>query len=183
MKNYCRLDYCDRPVEAEQLCRSHHRQKLNDPDTKFWPIGQGYLARYPNSLRNELGQKPCRVCKEYKDESNYTKHLKSKDGLCGECKSCAKANRVTNHGLTKEKYQQILNDQNNSCAICFRSFNETTIQVDHDHKHCPGTFGCNICVRGLLCSNCNTAIGLFKDKVMLLNNAAGYLSNSKPLLP
>lgn len=29
------------------------------------------------------------------------------------------------------------------------------LQVDHDHRHCPGKHGCPECIRGMLCNGCN----------------------------
>lgn len=62
--------------------------------------------------------------------------------------------------------------QNNVCAICFKS--ELTVRnknlaVDHCHK--TGI------IRGLLCSNCNRAIGLLKDNVVIIKSALKYLGD------
>lgn len=43
--------------------------------------------------------------------------------------------------------------------------------VDHNHTT-------NI-VRGLLCNNCNTALGKFKDNMEILTNAISYISINK----
>lgn len=55
--------------------------------------------------------------------------------------------------------------QENACAICKGT--TSTLCIDHDHS--SGV------VRGLLCSNCNTGIGLFKDDPTRLSNAIAYL--------
>ena len=47
--------------------------------------------------------------------------------------------------------------QGGACAICERT--DRPLQVDHDHRHCPGREGCRQCVRGALCGRCNTALG------------------------
>lgn len=41
-----------------------------------------------------------------------------------------------------------------------------------DHCHDTGI------VRGLLCHNCNRALGLFKDKIEVLKNAIKYLEGA-----
>ena len=51
--------------------------------------------------------------------------------------------------------------QRGLCAICGRPGQR--LQVDHDHRHCPGRMGCRRCVRGLLCGRCNTALGQLGD--------------------
>jgi hypothetical protein len=60
-----------------------------------------------------------------------------------------------------------------SCAICCEPF-ERTPHVDHCHK--TGSF------RGLLCTRCNTAIGLLRDSPDLARAAARYLDEALPEL-
>jgi Recombination endonuclease VII len=42
-----------------------------------------------------------------------------------------------------------------------------------DHDHTTGH------IRGLLCHNCNVGLGLFKENVTLLKEAAAYLAARK----
>lgn len=77
------------------------------------------------------------------------------------------------YGLTEEDFNRLLVEQNGVCAICGNP--ETKAQygkiqpltVDHDHE--TGK------VRGLLCFNCNIALGKLKDNVFLLERAIEYL--------
>jgi hypothetical protein len=57
---------------------------------------------------------------------------------------------------------------NNSCEICQKKFTSTK-DTHLDHEHEEGF------IRGILCSNCNTGIGLFHDDILLLKNAIIYL--------
>lgn len=68
-----------------------------------------------------------------------------------------------------KEYDDFFNKQNGKCAICKISADECTtlLAVDHDHK--TGR------VRGLLCKPCNFALGIFKDKIDVLNEAIKYL--------
>jgi hypothetical protein len=67
------------------------------------------------------------------------------------------------------QYDKMLMEQNNKCAICstHQSFLKKTLSVDHDHE--TGK------TRGLLCQRCNTAIGMLKDSIDLLDKAKSYL--------
>jgi hypothetical protein len=65
------------------------------------------------------------------------------------------------HGLTADEIEALSALQGGLCAICGRSGER--LQVDHDHRHCPGRIGCRQCVRGALCGRCNTALGRFGD--------------------
>lgn len=44
--------------------------------------------------------------------------------------------------------------------------------VDIDHNHVTGK------VRGLLCYNCNRGLGMFRDDVMSLREAANYVETN-----
>lgn len=73
-------------------------------------------------------------------------------------------------GLTPEQYDGRLKAQKGRCAICGRIPPiGRRLAVDHDHK--TGK------VRGLLCGQCNVALGLFEDNARYLTYAIGYLKN------
>lgn len=78
-----------------------------------------------------------------------------------------------NYGLTLREYNKLYVKQDGCCAICGRHQQEIwrTLCVDHDHK--TGK------IRGLLCSNCNTALGLFQERRGLLFKAMQYLGRKK----
>jgi hypothetical protein len=65
------------------------------------------------------------------------------------------------HGLTADEIEALVRLQHGLCAVCERPGQR--LQVDHDHRHCPGRMGCRRCVRGLLCPRCNTALGQIGD--------------------
>jgi hypothetical protein len=87
----------------------------------------------------------------------------------------AAKNRASRYNLTDEKYQELLDKQNNNCRICLKPFAGKTPHIDHDHVCCPGKKSCGKCIRGLLCGNCNAALGLFKDNPEYLERASKYL--------
>ena len=67
--------------------------------------------------------------------------------------------------ITLEQYGQMEKEQGNSCAICQRKVDKLYV----DHCHTSGQ------IRGLLCMNCNTALGHFQDNKETLNKAIQYL--------
>ena len=77
------------------------------------------------------------------------------------------------YGLTSESYQEILSAQSGGCAICGKTEEQegTHLHVDHDHQDNTR--------RGLLCGNCNRALGLFLDRPELLQKAIKYLTQWK----
>jgi hypothetical protein len=84
-------------------------------------------------------------------------------------------NRAWYYNLTNERYQKLLEEQNNSCKICLKPFADTTPCVDHNHECCPGERSCGKCIRGLLCNACNRGLGHFKDNREYLRRADDYL--------
>ena len=81
--------------------------------------------------------------------------------------------RIRLHGISEERYFELMRLQGGGCAICGES--SKTLFIDHNHACCPGKNGCMKCVRGLLCSKCNYAIGMLKDDEKLATRAASYL--------
>lgn len=147
---------------------------------------------------NELtGLKRCPGCESEKDSSLYYVDRASSDGLSCRCKSCIDAhqalkpktperNRIdarrwtlrTKFGLTEEAYASMLAGQLGLCAICGqpetnngRSGAVKPLAIDHDHKSGK--------VRGLLCDNCNQALGRMEDDPERLEAAARYLRGAE----
>lgn len=110
------------------------------------------------------------MCGVDKELSHFNKKRK-------ECKGCSVIIKLdTRYGITLEKYNEMLKQQDGHCAICPARPEEVgTLCVDHDHSCCLGPKTCGLCLRGLLCSRCNAAIGLFDDNTDRMREAAGYV--------
>lgn len=84
-------------------------------------------------------------------------------------------------GMTEASFDALWKMQGSCCAICKRTENSMrnkAFAIDHDHRCCPEIgFSCGKCVRGILCSACNTMIGQAKDNPETLIQAAEYLRN------
>lgn len=78
---------------------------------------------------------------------------------------------------TNEFLNELLDRQGGVCAICKSPGN---LHVDHDHKCCPTrALSCGKCIRGFLCSNCNTGVGSFDDEPERIQSAINYLRRWK----
>jgi len=74
------------------------------------------------------------------------------------------------YGLAPDEYEAMTSA---GCAVCG---SHNRLHVDHDHSCCDGrSRGCGNCVRGILCSTCNTGIGFLRDDPALLRKAIAYL--------
>lgn len=74
------------------------------------------------------------------------------------------------YGITFDQFTQILESQNNCCAICKSKVPGGRGQFHVDHDHLTGK------IRGILCSNCNLMLGLVLDSTEILDNAIKYLN-------
>ncbi len=75
-------------------------------------------------------------------------------------------------GIGIDEYDNMLTGQDGKCAICKSSDPKRGRKhfcVDHDHS--TGD------IRGLLCCDCNTGIGLLKDNPLILLQAFEYLDS------
>lgn len=71
-------------------------------------------------------------------------------------------------GLTQKDKQEIIDLQDNKCAVCRREFGEK-LRPNCDHNHKTGK------IRGVLCVTCNTGLGHFRESIETLKEAIAYL--------
>lgn len=76
-------------------------------------------------------------------------------------------------GITVEQFTAMFEAQDGKCAICKGPSGDRRFHVDHCHTT-------NV-IRGLLCSNCNTGLGLFCDDPTRLESAVVYLKRGGQL--
>lgn len=86
---------------------------------------------------------------------------------------------LAKYKVTLEEYQKLVEIQGSKCAICDAIpkgsiHNPSGLCVDHNHT--SGN------VRSLLCSTCNTMIGMAKDNPFILRSAADYLEKDLYLI-
>ena len=83
---------------------------------------------------------------------------------------------LSRYGITLPQYMTILVRQDCVCAICGKpersKLNGKTKRLSVDHCHKTGK------VRGLLCTRCNTAIGLLDDDPQRVKAVIDYLQAS-----
>lgn len=89
--------------------------------------------------------------------------------------------RTWRFSLSIEDFNSMRENQNYSCKICKRHEEEVgTLHVDHDHSCCKTSRGektCGLCIRGLLCRDCNHGLGNFNDDPERLKEAISYIIN------
>ncbi len=138
-------------------------------------------------------KKVCSNCKIEKEESEFYKksYVLKKTGaplLSHQCKVCDKAcmtlkrkepgyqkNADLKHtfGIDIFEYERIQRKQNFRCEICNIHQDELKRNLAVDHCHSTGK------IRGLLCTNCNTALGKLKESEEIAVNLLHYIKKHK----
>ena len=124
------------------------------------------------SIHDNIETKNCSKCKQEKHVTDF--YIRSDTNTYrAECKDCHKERElIKKYGVCFTWYANKLEEQDNSCAICNKhvvSKHADKMCVDHNHKTNE--------VRGILCSNCNTALGLLKEDKETINNLLNYINH------
>ena len=129
------------------------------------------------------GTKWCSKCGEVKPLEGFSKHKSTRDKYQSWCKSCfaaydknwrtpersRKKSLKYLYGITPETYEVFLVSQDRCCKICGKHEDDELGSLCVDHDHNTGK------VRGLLCQNCNLAIGKLGDSPETVLKAHEYL--------
>ena len=130
--------------------------------------------------------KKCCRCKQYLPATTEYFNRKSgvPDGLQGMCRRCSNAScrqwhkknpkaHLKRMGVTQEDYDKMLLEQHHRCAICGEHEDNFQRDLHVDHCHITGQ------IRALLCTNCNTGLGMFMHSIKFLFNAIKYIIKFK----
>ncbi len=137
-----------------------------------------------------MTKKICSKCKQEKDVFAFSKCKWHKSGFHNLCKRCSNDNRnLRRHnnpemvkdeclrkafGISFADYKAMLLQQRGVCAICKKpetaTFKGRLTHLSVDHNHLTGQ------VRGLLCRDCNSALGFLQDDIDKLQCATNYLT-------
>ena len=162
----CAVNDCTKPAKGRGYCSAHYGRLMQTGDVRAdIPVRVQY-TRNP-----QPGHLWCRICKLEKPDKEMqgSARLRANGWRTGECSSCKKGRNTTPEArrkshlktayqLSLEEYEKLLASQDGVCAICKRSPKSRRLAVDHDHSCCPGKSSCGECVRGLLCTNCNSRL-------------------------
>lgn len=183
-----------------RICRQCETYKPLEEFTRL-SVGRRRICKdCETGIRKEDEEGPkyqCDNCGQLRPRSQFG--MLPRNRIYPICRTCINRDpeyikkRVNNYlksryNITYEIYEQMLKDCNYQCPICNYEHKEVPekfarkrgrLAVDHDH-----TTGK---VRGLLCHQCNKAIGLFRESPEVLKKAIVYLKRhgrgSEPYLP
>lgn len=168
---YFRVLHKKNPDLICKLCR--HRGKLEEHNAKYHVTEHGRDCKtcgsnlpwsmFPgNGLTKGRSKNP--NCKDCINSSFKTRWGKDTEFT----QKARRASRVSHlkrtYGITIAEYERMFEEQKGRCKICHSG---EDLCVDHCHQ--TGK------IRGLLCRDCNKALGIFKDSPTLLWSAVEYL--------
>ena len=126
--------------------------------------------------------KCCYRCGEDKPYDDFPNSKSTVDGKYRICKPCCRdaqremrlkdptrvkrANLKKNYNMTLEEWDAMLASQEGRCGICQKEMSPPCV----DHCHDTGR------TRGMLCQNCNRAIGLMGDNAENLQRAKDWVT-------
>lgn len=123
--------------------------------------------------QKEIIRKACEWKKENRERANISaKNCYHKDIEYTRDKEASRKK-----GLNLEQYHAMIKAQDGKCAICGleesrkNRSGEISKRLSIDHNHETGA------IRSLLCHDCNTGLGKFKDSIILLESTIKYLKH------
>lgn len=163
----------------EAQCRECTANRQKPHRIKPYIALKAHMREFPDGTR----EKRCGICKQWKSLSEFApngKQPKTKNPkyrwMCKECDAqLHRENRAVhpieykdaylrrNYDMTLDQYKTMLEEQGGVCKICGRpetyraGHNRRTHSLSVDHCHRTGV------VRGLLCRNCNQALGSLQE--------------------
>lgn len=154
----CSVPECTAGFYANELCKRHYyRQKRQGDPLKF-----AQAKSYDKYDKN--GNRWCARHKDWLPVDRFH----GKKTWCRECR------RLSRYHLTPQQYEELVGRHQGLCPICMtRKANV----IDHDHSCCSGQHTCGGCVRGVLCKQCNAAMGVLTEQG--INRALLYLKEFK----
>lgn len=193
----CGFAGCVRSVYAKDFCNAHYQQLNRLGRDGMVPInerGRDKHCVFPDCGRVRAHKLYCQRHWAMKRNGVPLVPVREVDSQVGlvcvypECERpsltggvCAAHRQSARFNLSREQIERLF--ANPHCHICGKTDNGgRSFHIDHDHACCDrGSTGgsCGKCVRGLLCSACNHALGFFGDNVEVLEKAIAYLRGER----
>ncbi len=135
-------------------------------------------AREAHNKNKEIRNQRQRELYQINKEKKQQYYIENKDkilALRNKHKLRTKNSHLQNrYGITLEEFNKMLIQQQNKCYICFVHIDETQKkQLCIDHCHNSGK------IRKLLCTKCNTALGLVGENKEILYKMINYIDEHK----
>jgi hypothetical protein len=122
-----------------------------------------FLHSHKVDSEGNILYKKCPLGKNWLDKLYFGNNTSTKTGISSLCRKCGNdRKKINKYGLPDNYFENALT----TCEVC-----ESSENLHIDHCHTIGSF------RGVLCSNCNTSLGLLKEDVTIVENLLTYIKS------
>lgn len=165
--DWCGESYVPTQLKAHALFCSRECKDLSRKSAARKARAEAKAARVCEACGDSVAtmRSNARVC-----SVKCAMHLRQKEGRI--TPAMRRGYVLKKYGMTASQFDAMLASQDNRCAIC-RTDDPGNKPWAIDHCHDKGH------VRGILCSFCNLALGLFKDNPANLRAATAYLEKHR----
>lgn len=144
----------NRDLKRKRFCSPSCRQK--------WRFANGQAIRGGIRPKGNFPPKAPRICAVC--QSPFAPNSRSHK-WCYTCAPSPRARgRLKLYGVSQPQFDALVAAQGGKCPICLER-----PPTDLDHDHLTGT------PRGVLCSPCNSSLGIFRESTAILRRAIAYL--------
>lgn len=189
----CLMDGCNSVPSSRGLCEPHYKIEHREGNLENWPrYVKSYadvLCLFPGCGRGAVAHDLCNAHYTQKRKGQPLTGISERkpcpNPRCSKkilvrsdmCKSCSRIRST--YGLSVEGLVSLMSNYVCSNPGCGSVKN---LHMDHDHSCCDkGSLklsyqrSCGKCVRGWLCSGCNTSLGLLQESPERIRGLLSYL--------
>jgi len=192
----CAVESCARKAKSRSLCSTHYARSVKGLDLDA-PIKikkyLGAICKIEGCKRIAKWDFMCRAHAERVRSGLPVNDKPFKRVYLGEvCERSGCSAKASSLGLCRYHYSIVRKYGQNAlelvanyflkgCPLCHRTAEEAgQPYVDHDHSCCAGQNTCGECVRGAICTRCNSGLGMFQDSLEIMKRAMRYLQGNHP---
>ena len=170
----------ERKRETNRKWREANREKQGERNKKWYAANKDKKGERNKKWYAANKDKNRERCKKWYAANRAKQRESSKKWYAANKDKCWEHNIGYMYGLIGEQVEAMYEAQGGKCKICGTpKWSPSALdakKVDKLHiDHCHDTKK----VRGLLCSLCNSALGLLKDNIDSLQKAIAYLEEAK----
>ncbi len=150
-------------LERLFIPRTHFKPRAYFKKSDFCKRGHDFLITRRISGKNSY----CSECRRSRERQRWHDNKNPRKLL--EKREYERGRNLRKYGITFAQALAMYEFQDNKCAICLRDVQPLTRDFAVDHNHTTGL------VRGILCTRCNTGLGMFRENPFSLGRAMEYL--------
>lgn len=188
----CSEGDCRREAKSKGLCHKHYGQLKYDPAPRFNCLAEGCLKQFPAPARRCKkhqkqwqdwgitwnGQRPTQEIREIRISRRPQCSVPGCDAKCSsDLSMLCRTHEVDRKRKSLDTETFVMLKSVTECQACGDSGVKLVMDHDHAHPH-PRDGMCEVCIRGMLCGYCNTALGYLKDSKERAFKLVAYLERT-----